>query len=299
MARKDKRKGKMAEQAHDEGHLPRIGHTPWAIALLCMVLSPSVDAAPVLYLQAPVHGMPVTSPFSMRLHPIYHRWMPHKGVDFGAPIGTTVYAANQGMAVQHSQGRAGWGNYLTVTDGATGVQTLYAHLSRFAVATGSQVRAGQMIGYTGSSGGSTGPHLHLELRINGQLTDPLLYISAPGAEQYERIGVERDKEYVHLTGQALAPYYQQSVDAAGGIPPPAMDSTQEPQPEKTGGGFSFSQKSRGVSAITMLIMIVILLMAIIIAGVPLFIKLLISATTAASRTLVNQIRQAGSSMANK
>ena len=115
----------------------------------------------------PVNG-PVTSPFG-------YRWgRLHAGIDIGVPYGTPIHAAASGTVVL-----AGWvggyGNYTCIDHGG-GLATCYAHQSSFAVSTGEHVTQGQVIGYVGSTGHSFGPHLHFEVRINGNPVDPLGYL---------------------------------------------------------------------------------------------------------------------------
>lgn len=116
----------------------------------------------------------ITSPFGNRYHPIYHRYIFHTGIDLGASYGTPIKAAESGTVIL-----AGWvsgyGN-TTVIDHGDGVSTLYGHQSKLAVHAGDQVTKGQTIGYVGSTGNSTGPHLHFEVRVNGQVQNPLNYL---------------------------------------------------------------------------------------------------------------------------
>ncbi|WP_432720340.1 peptidoglycan DD-metalloendopeptidase family protein [Jeongeupia wiesaeckerbachi] len=115
----------------------------------------------------------VSSEFGMRMHPVLKRAIGHEGVDLAAPSGTPVYAAGSGKLVKY--GREGaYGNMAEIRhDGR--YQTVYAHMSKFAsgLKAGSTVTKGQLIGYVGSTGRSTGPHLHFEFRINNQPVDPL------------------------------------------------------------------------------------------------------------------------------
>ena len=123
----------------------------------------------------PLARMRVTSPFKMnRMHPILNRVLPHTGVDLAAARGTPVYAAADG-SVGHAGTRGGYGNLVEVHH-PNGYATRYAHLSRIAagVRAGAAVRQGDVIGYVGSTGLSTGPHLHYEVRRKGQPVDPLL-----------------------------------------------------------------------------------------------------------------------------
>lgn len=112
------------------------------------------------------------SPFNpTRFHPIHHVVMPHLGTDLGAPAGTPVFAVAGGIVTAHPMwGSAGNAVIVTMPDGN---DTRYYHLSAFAVSDGATVRAGQLIGYVGNTGGSTGDHLHLELHIDGKAVDPI------------------------------------------------------------------------------------------------------------------------------
>ncbi|HEX8485770.1 MAG TPA: peptidoglycan DD-metalloendopeptidase family protein [Sphingomonas sp.] len=117
----------------------------------------------------PVAGR-VTSNFGMRNHPLLGFLRMHKGLDIGAPHGTPIHAAMDGIVA--SAGRnAGYGNFVKLTHSG-GLASGYGHLSRIAVASGTRVRAGQVIGYVGSTGMSTGPHLHWEVWRHGASVNP-------------------------------------------------------------------------------------------------------------------------------
>lgn len=121
-------------------------------------------------LMAPVAGR-VTSRFGTRVHPIFRYTRFHSGVDFGAASGSPVVAAADGQVVGAGWS-GGYGRQVRVAHGG-GVLTTYSHLSGFAAAPGTPVRQGEVIGYVGSSGVSTGPHLHFEVRVGGRPVDPL------------------------------------------------------------------------------------------------------------------------------
>ncbi|MEX0859793.1 MAG: M23 family metallopeptidase [Cucumibacter sp.] len=113
------------------------------------------------------------SRFGMRLHPIFKTYTLHSGVDLAAPTGTEIYASGDGV-VERAQWISGYGRAVEIKH-ANGYTTMYAHMTRIADAMtpGTRVRQGQLIGFVGSTGYSTGPHLHFEIRINGRPVDPL------------------------------------------------------------------------------------------------------------------------------
>jgi murein DD-endopeptidase MepM/ murein hydrolase activator NlpD len=119
---------------------------------------------------APVNGY-ITSGYGARRHPILGYMRMHAGVDFGAGWGTPIYAATDGR-VSFAGWHGGHGNYVRLDHGS-GIGTGYGHMSRIAVSPGTSVRRGQVIGYVGSTGLSTGPHLHYEMYRNGQTVNPL------------------------------------------------------------------------------------------------------------------------------
>lgn len=120
----------------------------------------------------PVNGV-MTSTFGPRMHPILKTVRIHKGVDWAAPVGTPIVAAFDGQIAFEGDGK-GYGNLIRITH-ANGRETRYAHMQRFAanISVGSTVKAGDLIGYIGTTGLSTGPHLHFELYQDGQAVDPL------------------------------------------------------------------------------------------------------------------------------
>ena len=115
----------------------------------------------------------ITSPYGYRYHPISGTYKFHSGVDIGASYGSPVYAAAAGTATV-SYDAGGFGNYVTINHG-NGYSTLYGHMSSVAISSGSYVSQGQVIGYVGSTGASTGPHLHFNVYHNGSLTNPMSY----------------------------------------------------------------------------------------------------------------------------
>lgn len=121
----------------------------------------------------PVNG-PITSPFGYRYHPILGYRKLHTGIDFGVGYGTPIKAADSGTVI-YATWMSGYGN-VTILDHGSGITTLYAHQSSIAVGSGARVSQGQVIGYVGSTGFSTGPHLHFEVRLNGTAVDPMGYL---------------------------------------------------------------------------------------------------------------------------
>ncbi len=117
----------------------------------------------------------LTSRFSsIRYHPILHEDRPHEGIDITAAFGTPIVAPAAGRVV-----KVGWENgygLMVELDHGYGIQTKYAHMSRTAVQVGQMVKRGDRLGYVGSTGLSTGPHLHYEVIVNGRPVDPLRYI---------------------------------------------------------------------------------------------------------------------------
>lgn len=118
-------------------------------------------------------GGTLRSRFGYRIHPIFKTRRLHTGVDLAARTGTPIYAAGDGV-IEYYKWQSGYGNKIEVKH-VNGYETAYGHLSRFVdgLGVGSKVRQGQVIGYVGSTGQSTGPHLHFEIKINGNLVDPL------------------------------------------------------------------------------------------------------------------------------
>jgi len=119
----------------------------------------------------------ITSPFGMRFHPVLHYWKLHDGTDFGAGCGTPIRAPRAGRVAERYY-NAGYGNRLMIDHGYLGgryVTTGYNHASRYIVRVGQRVQRGQVIGYVGSTGFSTGCHLHLMVWLNGRLRNPMTW----------------------------------------------------------------------------------------------------------------------------
>ena len=125
----------------------------------------------------PVQNVALTSDYGMRNHPVLRRRAQHKGVDLAGPTGTPIYATADGR-VSMAQRYSSYGLYVQIEHDSD-VQTRYAHMSQIAATEGSYVRKGDLIGYIGSTGRSTGPHLHYEIRIAGQAVNPIPYMTQP------------------------------------------------------------------------------------------------------------------------
>ena len=135
----------------------------------------------------------ITSNYGMRVHPITGQYKLHTGVDIGAPMGAEFVAANDGIVTKAEYNTA-YGNMVLIDHGG-GISTLYAHGSEILVTVGQTVKKNEPILKVGSTGYSTGPHAHFEVRINGVVTDPLPYITTglvPGTEKEEDSQEETD-----------------------------------------------------------------------------------------------------------
>ena len=132
------------------------------------------DAGPVtrqIAFAAPVRGYAINSPYGLRKLAVEARARAHKGVDIAAPKGTGVFTAAEGEVIRTGYEPGGYGNFIEVRH-PNGMSTVYGHLSRIDVGHGEAVAAGQRIGLVGSTGYSTGPHLHFEVRRNGAQVNP-------------------------------------------------------------------------------------------------------------------------------
>ena len=140
----------------------------------------------------PLEGSALTSGFGMRNHPVLGGRRQHQGIDLAAPTGTPVFATGDGV-VGRADLYSSYGLFISIEHGAS-METRYAHLSRLAVAAGDTVKKGDLIGYVGSTGRSTGPHLHYEVRVEGLAVNPIPYMVESEAQlAYARHG--------RLTGQ--------------------------------------------------------------------------------------------------
>ena len=127
--------------------------------------------------------------YGRRLHPIYKRYIHHKGIDFGGRKGDPIYATGNGVVSHTEKGlrRKGYGQQIVIDHGF-GYKTRYAHLNERLVKKGQEVKRGELIGYMGNTGGSTGPHLHYEVIYMGRDVDPINYFRRDMSEaEFERI----------------------------------------------------------------------------------------------------------------
>ena len=148
-------------------------------------IDPEVSDAPMPVFERPTVSVPsimpvpvedsrMSSGYGMRNHPVLRQRRKHNGVDLAAPTGTPVYATADGI-VERADWFSSYGLYISIDHGAE-LETRYAHLSRLAVAAGDRVEKGELIGYVGSTGRSTGPHLHYEVRVDGVAVNPIPYM---------------------------------------------------------------------------------------------------------------------------
>ncbi len=127
------------------------------------------------------------SGFGPRIHPVYKTMRPHTGVDFAAPTGTPIYATGNGVVTRAERNRHGYGIMAQINHGY-GYETLYAHMSKLNVRVGQEVVRGEIIGYVGSTGVSTAPHLHYEVIRHGVKVNPVHYFfSDITPEEYQEI----------------------------------------------------------------------------------------------------------------
>ncbi|WP_134083967.1 OapA family protein [Thiohalophilus thiocyanatoxydans] len=172
------------------------------------------------FLRTPVDFRRISSRFGKRHHPIHNRMRMHKGVDYAARSGTPIQAAGDGKIVYRGW-KGGYGRVVILQHGGR-YSTLYAHMANFkkGLRVGSRVQQGQTIGFVGSSGSATGPHLHYEFRVNGTHRDPLK-VKLPDAEP---IKAAYKNDFLQLAEKRLA-----QLDAAR----PSMLALNQPRPAET------------------------------------------------------------------
>ena len=129
----------------------------------------------------------IASGFGMRIDPVYGTPKMHKGLDFTAPQGTPIYATGDGRVTRAGYDEGGYGNHVIINNGY-GYETLYGHMVRVKARAGQKVKRGEVIGWVGSTGKSTGPHCHYEVHVNGREVDPIYFFyNDLTPEQFDRI----------------------------------------------------------------------------------------------------------------
>ncbi len=129
----------------------------------------------------------IASGFGMRIDPVYATPKMHKGLDFTAPQGTPIYATGDGRVQLAGYNEGGYGNHVIINHGY-GYESLYGHMVRIGVKPGQAVKRGQVIGWVGSTGKSTGPHCHYEVHVNGEAVNPVYFFyNDLSAEDYDRL----------------------------------------------------------------------------------------------------------------
>ena len=151
-------------------------------------------------LRTPIDGARLTSGFGRRNHPILGYSLMHKGVDFGAVIGTPIQAAGEGT-VEMAGWNGAYGNYVRIRHG-NGYATAYAHMSRLGVKSGQRVRQGQIIGAVGTTGRSTGPHLHYEVMVKGKQVNPM-NVRFPSGRKLEGSEFAKFRQHIQRMGDEM------------------------------------------------------------------------------------------------
>lgn len=158
-------------------------------------------------MKTPIDGARMSSGYGMRRHPVLGYNKMHKGIDFAAPIGTPIYAAGDGI-VEKAGRFSSYGNYVRIRHN-TSLSTAYAHMSRIKARPGARVKQGELIGYVGNTGRSTGPHLHYEVLIGGKHVNPRSLNLPTG----ENLGGKELKRFK----QTIAGIEQQYASIAHGV----------------------------------------------------------------------------------
>lgn len=152
-------------------------------------------------MSTPIDGARMSSGFGMRRHPVLGYGKMHKGVDFAAPTGTPIYAAGDGT-VERAGRFSSYGNYVRIRHNNS-IKTAYAHMSRIVAKAGGRVRQGDVIGYVGTTGRSTGPHLHYEVLLNNKQVNPRS-VDLPTGESLEGKELRKFKEKLRGVDQEYA-----------------------------------------------------------------------------------------------
>lgn len=161
----------MQEIAGKEKELEEAKYDEYLAKLALQGENPPSDATWI----TPVSGYTLTSPFGMRLHPVLGTYRMHNGIDMACAQGTPIYATRAGKVTVASYQAGGAGNYVSINH-LDGFASIYMHMTHYVVSAGQTVSQGQLIGYVGSTGLSTGPHLHFGISYAGTYVNPLAYI---------------------------------------------------------------------------------------------------------------------------
>lgn len=171
----------MKEIAQAEKNLKAAEYKEWLATYVPTTRPSGTDTTPSTQAPSssgwikPLRSYTFTSAFGMRMHPIKKKWLMHEGVDLAAPQGTPIYAAKSGKVTRTAFQAGGAGYYVSINHG-DGFSSVYMHMTHYIVSPGQYVSTGQVIGYVGSTGGSTGPHLHFGIAYNGTYVNPMNYI---------------------------------------------------------------------------------------------------------------------------
>lgn len=129
----------------------------------------------------------ISAVFGMRFHPIFKTWRMHKGIDFAAPVGTVIHAPGDGTVLSAGNSKNGYGNEVVIDHGF-GYKTVYGHMFKILVKKGEKVKRGEVIGEIGSTGLSTGPHLHYEVRFHNKAINPAgFFVNDLTNSEYDRM----------------------------------------------------------------------------------------------------------------
>ena len=162
----------MKEIAAKEADLKQAQYNAYLVELAKSGQNPPSDAVWV----TPVSGYTITSPFGMRVHPILGYEIMHNGIDMACSQGTPIYATRAGTVTTAAYQAGGAGYYVSINH-LDGFSSIYMHMTHYVVSAGQSVSQGQLIGYVGSTGLSTGPHLHFGISYGGTYVNPLAYIA--------------------------------------------------------------------------------------------------------------------------
>ena len=160
-------------------------------------------------MKTPINGARLSSSYGMRKHPISGYNKMHKGVDFAAPTGTPIFAAGNGV-IEYAGRNGGYGKYIRIRHDST-YKTAYAHLSAYkkGISSGSRVKQGDVIGFVGSTGKSTGPHLHYEIIVNGKQINPAT-LKLPSGRKLNENQLEEFKVLVSMVDKEVSNYKSDS-----------------------------------------------------------------------------------------